>query len=69
MLISLLDLEKEHVQPFLTGTLWAIDRVAQVAREAMLPALPKIQVYADERKGQDTIEMAIWCMRQFVGEL
>lgn len=69
MLISLLDLEKEAIQPLLTGTLWAIGRLAQVARKAMLPALPKIQVYAGEHKGQDTKEMTIWCMRQFVREL
>jgi AraC family transcriptional regulator of adaptative response/methylated-DNA-[protein]-cysteine methyltransferase len=69
MLISLLDLEKEDLSPFLTGTLWAIGRVAQVARVAMLPALPKIQVYADEDKGQDTKEIAIWCMSQFVEKL
>ena len=64
MLISLLDLEKEDVPPSLPGTLWGMGRVMQAARDAMLPALPKIQVCAIEDEEQATKEMAIWCMRR-----
>jgi hypothetical protein len=64
MLISLLDLEEEDVPRFLTGTLWAIGRVAQVARGAMLPALPRVQAYSTGDNNQAIQEMALWCMGQ-----
>ena len=41
MLVSLLDLEKEDVPRFKEGVLRAIDRVAQVRKDAMLSALLK----------------------------
>lgn len=64
MLISLLDLEEEDAPRFLTGTLWAIGRVAQVARGAMLPALPRVQAYSTGDNNQAIKEMALWCMGQ-----
>jgi hypothetical protein len=66
MLISMLDLEKEDAPRFRAGTLRAIGRVAQVARDAMLPALPKIQAYTSLNNKPDTREMAFWCMRQLI---
>ena len=45
MLISLLDLEEEDAPRFRAGTLWAIGRVAQVERDAMLPALPRVKTF------------------------
>jgi AraC family transcriptional regulator of adaptative response/methylated-DNA-[protein]-cysteine methyltransferase len=68
MLISLLDLEKEDILSFLPGTLWAIGRVAQVAREAMLPALPLIKTYASLDNEPETKEIASWCIRQLTAE-
>jgi len=65
MLISLLELEEEDAPRFRAGTLRAIGRVAQVARDAMLPALPKIQAYTLNNE-PDTKEMAFWCMRQLI---
>jgi AraC family transcriptional regulator of adaptative response/methylated-DNA-[protein]-cysteine methyltransferase len=67
MLTSLLDLEKEDAPLFRRGTLWAIGRVAQAAREAMLPALPQIQVCIVGDEELATKEMALWCMRQLQG--
>lgn len=64
MLISLLDLEEEDAPRFRFGTLWAIGRVAQVSRDAMLPALPQIQELSTLEKDSNTKEMAIWCIQQ-----
>lgn len=64
MLISLLDLEKEDAPRFRLGTLWAIGRVAQVAKDAMLPALPLIQTYTSLENEPKTKEMAYWCISQ-----
>ncbi|MFZ5821175.1 MAG: DVU0298 family protein [Chloroflexota bacterium] len=47
MLISLLDLEEEDAPRFRAGTFRAIGRVAQTARQAMLPAIPYIQSLLD----------------------
>jgi AraC family transcriptional regulator, regulatory protein of adaptative response / methylated-DNA-[protein]-cysteine methyltransferase len=64
MLISLLDLEKEDAPRFRTGTLWAIGRVAQVARKAMQPALPHVKKIASEEKDTNIMEMAQWCVKE-----
>ena len=70
MLISLLDLEEEDAPRFRTGTLWAIGRVAQVERDAMLPALPWVKNYllGDETTDLDVIEKAMWCISQLSDE-
>jgi len=68
MLLSLLDLEEEDAPRFRAGTLWAIGRVAQVEREAMLPALQEVQSYISWDKDTDTKEMATWCMQQLTVE-
>jgi hypothetical protein len=68
MLISLLDLEEEDAPRFRAGTLWAIGRVAQVAREAMLPSLPQVETYISSDHESDTNEMAIWCLGQLCPE-
>ena len=68
MLISLLDMEEEDALRFRVGTLWAIGRVAQVAKDAMLPALPLIQAYTSFDNEPETKEMASWCLRQFATE-
>jgi hypothetical protein len=64
MLISLLALEKEDAPRFRIGTLWAIGRVAQIAREAMLPALPQVQRFTSLDDDTTSKKMAIWCMKQ-----
>ena len=64
MLISLLDLEEEDAPRFQTGTLWAIGRVAQVKRDAMLPALPRIRTFISLDEESATREMASWCLEQ-----
>jgi hypothetical protein len=64
MLISLLDMEKEDAPRFRLGTLRAIGRVAQVAQDAMLPALPVIKTYASTNNSPEIIEMASWCLKQ-----
>ena len=66
MLISLLDLEEEDAPRFRAGTLWAIGRVAQVAKDAMLPALSQVQAYisSDKITGSNVKKEAIWCMKQ-----
>lgn len=64
MLISLLDLEKEDAPRFRTGTLWAIGYVAQVAREAMQPALSLVKKIASEEKDTNIMEIAQWCVHQ-----
>mgnify|MGYP001040432337 CR=1 FL=1 len=64
LLISLLDLEKEDAPRFLPGILWAIGRVAQVARAAMLPALPQVQAYASAEEDNLTRRQALWCLQQ-----
>jgi len=64
MLISLLDLEKEDAPRFRVGTLWAIGRVAQVARDAMLSALPLVQTFASTNNELETRKMASWCIEQ-----
>jgi len=67
MLISLLDLEKEDASQFRAGTLWAIGRVAQADREAMLPALGRVQSFTSLNEESDTRDTAIWCVRQLAG--
>ena len=64
MLISLLNLEIEDRPRFLTGTLWAIGRVAQTKRLAMLPAILKVQACLQTIDEQPAREMAAWCMQQ-----
>jgi hypothetical protein len=65
MLISLLDLEAEDARRFRVGTLWAIGRVAQVAGEEILPALPRVRAsMLDENP--DTKNMARWCENQLL---
>ena len=64
LLISLLELEKEDAPRFRAGTLRAIGRVAQVAREAMLPALPLVETFIAPEADADTREMATWCLEQ-----
>lgn len=66
MLISLLDLEAEDAPRFRAGTLWAIGRVAQVERDAMLPALPLVQNYLLSNDAIDTNvqKKAMWCISQ-----
>jgi AraC family transcriptional regulator, regulatory protein of adaptative response / methylated-DNA-[protein]-cysteine methyltransferase len=66
MLISLLDLEKEDAPRFRLGTMRAIGRVAQVRREAMLPALVHVQSFASGEQDVNTREMADWCHKQLV---
>ena len=68
MLISLLDLEKEDAPRFRVGTLRAIGRVAQVAREAMLAALPQIETLNTPGLDVSTREMATWCLEQLAPE-
>ena len=64
MLISLLDLEKEDAPRFRVGTLWAIGRVVQVNRQAMLPALGHVQSIASVIQDSATQEIAVWCQIQ-----
>jgi AraC family transcriptional regulator of adaptative response/methylated-DNA-[protein]-cysteine methyltransferase len=68
MLVSLLDLEKEDAPRFRTGTLWAIGRVAQIARDEMLPALEQVQTYCLGDQGTMTHEIAVWCVKQLTAE-
>lgn len=70
MLISLLDLEEEDAPRFRAGTLWAIGRVAQTAREAMLPALSQVQSILSDPTIEDakTKEHALWCLAQLTGK-
>ena len=68
MLISLLDMEDEDALRFQAGTLWAIGRVAQVAKDAMLPALPLIKTYISLDNEPKTKEIASWCIRQLTTE-
>jgi hypothetical protein len=67
MLISLLYLDEEDAPRFQGGTLWAIGRVAQVAKDAMLPALSQVQALISENRpiGEDAKEKALWCIQQF----
>ncbi len=66
MLISLLDLEEEDAPRFRAGTLWAIGRVAQVAKDAMLPALPRVRTFISWGESTDSVvkNNAIWCAEQ-----
>ncbi len=64
MLISLLDMEEEDRTRFHVGTVWAIGRVAQVARDAMLPAFPQIRSYTSFENEPEIKEMAFWCLKQ-----
>ena len=66
MLISLLDLDEEDAPRFQTGTLWAIGRVAQATKDAMLPALPKVRalISGDKPIGKEVKEKALWCIQQ-----
>ena len=68
MLISLLNLEEEDAPRFRVGTLWAIGRVAQVARVAMLPALPYVQTLRSSDTDIETQAMAIWCTEQLISD-
>lgn len=70
MLISLLDLESEDAPRFRAGTLWAIGRVAQTAKDAMLPALSQVQAILldPEMMDTDSKENASWCIAQLTGE-
>ena len=68
MLISLLTLEEEDRARFQVGTLWAIGRVAQVARDAMLPALPLVQTYTSFDNERELRETASWCIGQLKPE-
>ena len=70
MLISLLDLEKEDAPRFRAGTLWAIGRVAQAARDAMLPALPRVQNYLlrNETTNLEAKDNAMWCVELLTSE-
>jgi len=63
LLISLLDLDEEDASRFRIGTLRAIGRVAQVARDEMLPALSKIQTIITINEPA-TKQSAGWCMKQ-----
>jgi hypothetical protein len=64
MLIALLGLEEEDAPRFRLGTLWAIGRVALVAREAMLPVLQYIQQLPPLENDPESKEMMVWCMDQ-----
>lgn len=64
MLISFLDLEAEDAPRFRIGTLWAIGRIAQADREAMQPALPRVQEFILNEEDADTKQMAVWCMQR-----
>jgi len=66
LLISLLEIENEDAPRFRAGTIWAIGRVAQSAKEAMAPALPLLQsVILDGNILDPTIkEKARWCIAQ-----
>ena len=68
MLISLLDLEKEDAPRFRTGALWAVGRVAQVSRGAMLPALTQVETFITSQNGPDIKEIALWCAEQLSAE-
>ena len=68
MLISLLDLEKEDALRFRAGTLMAIGRVAQVARDAMLPALPQVETFITSQNDPNIKEIALWCAKQLAAE-
>ena len=67
MLISLLALDEEDAPRFRIGTLWAIGRVAQVARQAMLPALRQVRAYTSYQE-TGTRKMAVWCVQQLTVE-
>jgi len=71
MLISLLDLEEEDAPRFRAGTLWAIGRVAQAAKDAMLPALSRVQVFTsgDKSTDEDIKEKAMWCTEQLTANV
>ncbi|MFL7870877.1 MAG: DVU0298 family protein [Anaerolineales bacterium] len=66
MVISLLDMEKEDAPRFQAGTLWAIGRIAQATKNAMLPALPQVRALISEDKpiGEDVKAKALWCIQQ-----
>jgi len=66
MLIALLGLEEEESPRFQAGTLWAIGRVAQTDRNAMLPALPRVQeIISDAKLTDENIkERGKWCLNQ-----
>ena len=68
MLISLLDLEIEDAPRFRVGTLWAMGRVAQVARDGMLPSLPHVRTYISGDSELRTKEMADWCVQQLIAD-
>ncbi|MFN2303844.1 MAG: DVU0298 family protein [Anaerolineales bacterium] len=66
MVISLLDMEKEDAPRFQAGTLWAIGRIAQATKNAMLPALPQVRALISEDKpiGEDVKAKVLWCIQQ-----
>ena len=66
MLISLLDLEEEDAPRFRVGTLRAIGRVTQVARDEMLPSLPRVETFISSEEDSDVNEMAMWCLEQLI---
>jgi hypothetical protein len=70
LLISLLDLEREDAPRFRAGTLWAIGRVAQVAKDEMKPALPWIKniLSSEEVTDIEVRDKALWCIEQITGE-
>lgn len=68
MLISLLDLEKEDAPRFRSGTLWAIGRVAQIDKEAMLPALEEVRFFSESDQESGTKKMASWCLLQLASK-
>jgi len=70
MLVSLLDLEEEDAPRFRAGTLQAIGRVAQVEKDAMLPALSRVQAFAsgDKSADEDLKEKAMWCVEQLTAD-
>lgn len=68
MLISLLDLEKEDAPRFRSGTLWAIGRVAQIDKEAMLPALEEVRFFSESDQDSGTKKMASWCLLQLASK-
>jgi len=62
-LIALLNIEPEDAVRFRCGTLWAIGRVAQVAPEAVLPALSDVAACLKDPDPQ-VRGHAAWCLGQ-----
>jgi AraC family transcriptional regulator of adaptative response/methylated-DNA-[protein]-cysteine methyltransferase len=64
ILVSLLDMSKEDAPRFRIGTLWAIGRVAQRDRNAMLPSWEKVRTFTFRDHDPSTKAMALWCSQQ-----